>query len=368
MENHELYQSSWQPPHCPSPSCKYHNDLHSGWKFKRLGTYRRQAHPQRIRRFRCRHCGVTFSSQTFSVTYWLKKPQLIKKLMTKVTGGMCNSQIAGDLGVAPATIDRQVYRLGRHCLLFHQQRMKAGPQFQELIIDGFASFEHSQYHPYHFHLAVDQHSAFLPYFTDSELRRSGRMTPQQKQRRQVIEKTRGRPDPQAVVQDVRELLQVVTAEAPQMVIHSDEHRAYRRAMQGLVCQIRHVVTSGKAPRDRWNRLYEMNLLDLLIRHAAAEHKRETIAYAKRRNCAAWRLAIFLVWKNYVRPKRVRRCAQTPAMVVGLCGRPLTVAEILGRRLFAAQVGLEGRWRQYYWGEVRTRALKTNRRHDLKYAA
>jgi len=32
------------------------------------------------------------------------------------------------------------------------------------------------------------------------------------------------------------------------------------------------------------------------------------------------------------------------------------------------VGLEGRWRQYYWGEVETRVLKVNRRHDLGYAA
>jgi len=37
-------------------------------------------------------------------------------------------------------------------------------------------------------------------------------------------------------------------------------------------------------------------------------------------------------------------------------------------LFWARVGLAGRWREYYWGEVETRALKVNRRHDLGYAA
>ncbi|MFO7653989.1 MAG: hypothetical protein R6X25_09235, partial [Candidatus Krumholzibacteriia bacterium] len=63
----------------------------------------------------------------------------------------------------------------------------------------------------------------------------------------------------------------------------------------------------------------------------------------------------------------RDSRQTPGMLVGLCRRQLTVREVVGRRLFAAQIGLEGRWRQYYWGEVRTRALKVNRRHDLKYA-
>jgi transposase-like protein len=358
----------WQPPHCPNPNCLFHNPDLPDWRFKRMGSFPRHTPPHRISRFRCHHCGVSFSSQTFATSYWLKKPHILPKLLTKVTGGMCNSQIALDLGVSPATVDRQIYRLGRHCLLFHRQMMKQRPQLREIVLDSFVSFEHSQYHPYHLHLAVDKDSTFIPYFTDSEVRRSGRMTAYQKRQRERLEQDRGRPDPRAVRQDVRELLAFVCRDVQELTIHSDDHRDYRLAMRGLACRIQHVVTSSTERRDQHNRLYEVNLLDLLIRHAEAEHKRQTIAYSKRRNCGALRLAIFLVWKNYVRPKRVRRCGETPAMLVGLCRRALTVVEILGVRLFAAQVGLEGRWRQYYWLEVRTRALKVNRRHDLKYAS
>ena len=368
MKNHELYNPSWIPPHCPSTTCKYHNDLQSGWKWKHFGYYRRQTEPKRIRRFQCLACRVTFSSQTFSATYWLKRPEIISRLMTKVVGGMCNSQIATDLKASPAAIDRQIYRLGRHCQLFHLEKMKARPKFKKVVFDSFVTFEHSQYHPYHIHLAVDRQTAFIPYFTDSEVRRSGRMTVEQKAKREVIEKVRGRPDPQAVRKDVHELLRVVSANSSEMILHSDEHQAYPRAMRELVCRFRHIVTSSKQHRDRWNRLFEINLLDLLIRHAEAEHKRETIAYSKRRNAGLWRLVIFLVWKNYIRPKRVRKCTETPAMLLGVCSQRLTVDEVLGRRLFWVRVGLEGRWRQYYWGEVETRALKVNRRHELKYAA
>lgn len=367
MNNQELYHRNWRPPHCPSPKCKFHNASRPGWRFKKVGYYLRHARPQRIRRFRCLHCGVTFSSQTFSTSYWLRKNEILPRLLTKVVGGMCNSQIATDLGVSPATIDRQIYRLGRHCLLLHLQKMKRRPALHEIVFDSFVSFEFSQFHPYHLHLAVDKATTFIPYFTDSEVRRSGRMTPEQKRKRAQLEDLHGRPDPRAVRRDVRELLEFLCRDVVEMTFHSDDHRDYPLAMRGLGCRIRHTVTSSKEHRDRWNRLYEINLLDLLIRHAEAEHKRETIAYSKRRNCGVLRLAIFLVWKNYLRPKRVRRCRQTPAMLVGLCRRPLTVGEILGRRLFAAQIGLEGRWRQYYWLEVRTRALKVNRRHDLKYA-
>lgn len=333
-----------------------------------MGYYYRQAQPRRIRRFRCLCCGVTFSSQTFSTTYWLKRPDIIAQLMPKVVGGMCNSQIANELKVSPATVDRQIYRLGRHCQLFHLQKMKARPEFKEVVIDGLVTFEHSQYHPYHIHLAVDRETTFIPHFTDSEVRRSGRMTPEQKARRKVFEETRGKPDPQAVRKDVHELLKVVSANSSEMIVHSDEHQAYPLAMRDLDCRILHIVTNSKKHRDRWNRMFEINLLDLIIRHAEAEHKRETIAYSKRRNAGLWRLMIFLVWKNYVRTKRVRKCDETPAMLLGVCDRRLTEEEVLGRRLFWAKMGLEGRWRQYYWGEVETRALKVNRRHDLKYAA
>ena len=369
MENTELYRASWTPPHCPSPTCKYHNDFQPGWPWKRMGYYLRDAHPQRIRRFHCLLCVVTFSSQSFSTTYWLKKPDVFLDLLTKVVGGMCNSQIANDMRVAPATIDRLIYRLGRHCLLFQLEKMKARPpKLSEVVLDSFVTFEYSQYHPYHLHLVVDVESTFIPYFTDSEVRRSGRMTAKQKRKREVLESTLGRPDPQAVRKDVHELIRVITAGLTEITIRTDEHQAYPLAMRDIPCRIHHIVTNSKDHRDRWNRLYEINLLDLLVRHAQSDHKRETIAYSKRRNCGIWRLLIFLVWKNYLRFKRVRRCKQTPAMLVGVCDRRLTVPEVLGRRIFWAQVGLEGRWRQYYWGEVQTRALKINRRHELKYAA
>jgi transposase-like protein len=369
MDNSDLYRPDWAPPHCPSAKCQYHDPLQQGWRYKRAGTYLRKAHPQRIRRFRCLCCGVSFSSQSFSTTYWLQRPDILAQLPTKVTSGACNSQIAVDLGVSPATIDRHIYRLGRHCLLFHSRMIQnRRPPLQDIAVDGFASFEHSQYHPFHFHVAVDRQTAFFAYFTDSELRRSGRMTERQKRRRAVLERLRGRPDPQAVRRDMGELLQQVTAQATQMTIHSDDHKAYPLAIRDLACRIRHVVTSSQDLRDRLNKLFEINLLDLLIRHGQAEHKRETIAYCKRRNCGALKLAIFLVVKNYVKSKRVRGGWQTPAQLLGVCRGRLTVCEVIARRLFYAQVGLEGRWRQYYWQEVQTRALKINRRHRLKYAA
>ena len=89
----------------------------------------------------------------------------------KTIGGMANRQIARDLNVSPETINRHIARLGRHCLLFHHQMMQNSPPTNELVVDGFESFEYSQYYPIHHHVAVEKGTDFFIYFTDSELRR-----------------------------------------------------------------------------------------------------------------------------------------------------------------------------------------------------
>lgn len=368
MHTLDTNHPSWQPPHCPNPDCLHHNGLGDSWRYKRMGYFFRQARPRRIRRYRCLHCNVTFSSQTFATTYYLKRPDILPKLMTMTVGCMANRQIADHLRVSPTTIDRQLDRLGRHCLLFHRQIIRKMKPPNLIAVDGLESFELSQYHPFHFHVAVDCPTGIVLHFTDSPLRRKGSMTEGQQKRREELEAEFGRPDPKAVRKDVEELLEVVVSRASRVTIRTDAHKSYPPAIRKLRAVVRHEVTSSKDHRDRHNPLYEINLLDLLIRHGQANHKRETIAWAKRRQRSALRLAVFLVWRNYVRPRWKKSCRETPAMQAGLLERALTVREVLGQRLFVAKVGLEGRWSQYYWGEVETPALGVNRRLELKRAA
>lgn len=356
------------PPHCPSHNCAFHNALRHEWRFKRIGTYRRQLSPHRIQRFLCLHCRRSFSTQTFRTSYWLKRPEILPALLTKTTGAMANRQIARDLGVAPSTIDRQLSRLGRHCLLFHHQRMADAKPAPRIAIDGFVSFEHSQYWPFHHHLAVEPDTDFLLHFTDSEVRRSGAMTPGQKRRRAQLEATHGRPDPQAVYHDVRHLLEVVTGGQTRVTVLSDDHATYRKVLRHLRCEITHLVTSSRQRRDAGNPLFPINLADMLLRHSSANHRRETIAWSKRRQASAERLAVFLVWRNYLKGRREKeRGSPTPAQVRGLADHRLTVGELLERRLFIGRIRLPERWRQYYWREIRTRVLVRQRRHVLRYA-
>jgi len=83
-----------------------------------------------------------------------------------------------------------------------------------------------------------------------------------------------------------------------------------------------------------------------------------------------RVAIFTVWRNYVKKRREKECwpAQTAAMQVGVQDRALTWRAILKRRLFPSSCDLPGEWAQYYWRQVKTAVMGDRQTvHALRYA-
>jgi transposase-like protein len=113
--------------------------LRKGWRFKRIGYHWSHCQKKRIPRFLCLCCRRSFSTQTFATSYWLKRPDILGQLVMKTVGCMANRQIARELRVAPSTIDRQLARLGRHCLLYHTQQMQAAEPASTVAIDGFVT-------------------------------------------------------------------------------------------------------------------------------------------------------------------------------------------------------------------------------------
>jgi transposase-like protein len=357
------------PPHCPNPSCRFHHPQPDPWPFQKFGTFTRLNPPHTVQRFRCQACRRTFSTQTFSITYWLKRPELLLDIQKHAVSGASNRQIARILRCAPSTVDNHLARLGRHCLLYHRHLLAQASPFVDIVIDGLVTFEYSQYHPYEILTAVDRNSSFFIHFAEAERRRSGTMTPYQKQRRSDFEDRHRRPDPKAVLEATIEVLSAAIGDAPRAHVWSDKHRAYPAAIRRLTgCEIEHETIDSRAKRTRRNPLFEVNCLDMLIRHCMKDHTRESIAFAKRRQHSLYRLAIFLVWRNYIKLRRERRCQMTPAMQIGLLDRALTEEDVQARRLFVGQVDLTPSWEDYYWRRVKTRPLAVNRGHDLKFAA
>jgi transposase-like protein len=376
ISDHELKQTRFIPPFCPNPDCTFHRQSEN-WRYKMKGWYTRKPSGLRYRRYICLHCSRSFSTSTFQVSYWLHRPELIPLIASMAVICGCLRQIGRELGISHSTVGRYLARIGRQCLLHHQSTLSGFEITESIAVDGFETFEYSQYFPVHFHLATGRESWFLYHFTDSPLRRKGRMTDEQKKRRRELETQLGRPDPKAIEKDMAELIGTVVAKMQQrqtIEIHCDEHLAYPRSIRRLererpkLPRITLKTISSKAARTVRNPLFTINRADLLIRHCSANHKRETIAFSKLRQRAAERLALLAVYLNEIKRQREKGPPKSAAMILGLRTHLLTWTDVLTERLFPRHAELRGRWNEYYWGQVKTAVFGSRQiPHQLTYA-
>jgi hypothetical protein len=300
------------------------------------------------------------------VTYWLRFPAWLVSIYERLQSGSGLRQIARFLGCSPTTVMTHAARLGRHSLLFLEAHRPAPAE--ALVVDGFESFAFSQYYPLHLNLAVGAGSHFVYAFTESELRRKGRMRAAQRAQRTREEQAVGRPDPRSIETGMAELVTLAVPPGTAVEIRSDEHRAYPRALRRVRDRtIRHRVTSSKRARTVNNPLFPVNRQDLMLRHTGANHRRETIAFSKLRIGVIERAALHSVWMNFQKSFSEKTQDPTPAQRLGLVDHKLSVREVLRHRLFASRIRLPDVWQRYYDRDVPTRRVPQAQRHRLTYA-
>jgi len=167
---------------------------------------------------------------------------------------------------------------------------------------------------------------------------------------------------------VQELVGRIVPPGSSATIRSDEHKAYPQAFRRLKNRrLFHETTSSKESRTTRNPLFPVNLADLLLRHSSANHKRETIAFSKRRQGAMYHAAIWLVWRNYVKSRSENRKDEPPAVALGLISRRLEIKQILQARLFPEKAKLGSWLGRCYEGRIPTRRLRRNRVHQAVLA-
>ena len=359
-----------KPPFCPKPSCPHHRDP-TGWRYVRNGTHSRKHPPFKVQRYKCLTCQRGFSAQTHALGYWMRRQDLFIPVFQALASCSGLRQIARQLFLTRVQVSYRVERLARHCLLLNEMLRPKGPLTERVVLDGFETFEHSQYAPMHLNLLVGGESLLVYGFTESELRRKGRMTDAQRKRREALEARHGRPDPHAIRKGVELLLRLALPKEGAVQLHSDDHRAYPRAIAALPEDVRarvsHHVTPSTARRTTANPLFPVNLTDLLLRHCGANHKRETIAFSKRRQCVVDRASIFTTWRNLLKSRSEKAQDDPPAVWRRLVPFRPTVAQVLARRHFATRLDLPAPLETYYQRRVVTRYLARQKVHALKYA-
>ena len=371
------------PTHCPWKECFAHapGPRSTRYRFHRHASYGRKSPPHRVPRFRCLTCKRTYGRQTFSTTYYAKRPKLLPLIACQLQASSCLRQIARTLGCAHATVGRALARLGRHCMLLLARMLaEIGTVREPVVIDHFEAFEVSQDLPFGIGTVVGHRSWFV-YGLDPAIHgRSGTVTELQRARL-AMRKTRERQG--GYRGSFSRLLDILAGLAPEegLSLHTDGHESYGLALRGHPKResFRHlpVPNPERGPKGspaseeakvRDALMFSSDRLHGLLRHTAKHHSRETIAFPRRLNAALERAFVHVVWRDLVKGRSERKPdRRTPAMLLGLTDAPWTWSRVLARRLFPSHIPLPESWARLYRRDWTTPELGRNARHNLIHA-
>lgn len=367
----------FSPPHCPWADCLAHR-ARGRFRCRRSGSYRRASDPHhKIPRFRCATCGRRFSSQSFSCTYYLKRPELLVPVAAGLVAGSAHRQLARSYGCAPSTVTRLAARIGRHSFLLQALALEHIDEIGEpVVLDHFETFVYSQDDRLGIATPIGQRSWFVYGLQPAPHRRAGRRS----SRKRAVRGPLPEPVPGSVVRSTTETLDLLVSRAPRgLTLVTDDHPAYGVA----ICRHpkrrsihRRVYPNpprgpGTDPGPARERDWEMGPVDVfhkLWRHSQAHHRRETIAFGRRSNAVMERAGLMMCWRNLVKGVSERRNDRTtPAMQLGITPRPWKWRDVFARRLFPGRIAAAKQWMRIYRREWTTPAVGRNTRHELRHA-
>ena len=373
--------SRFQPSFCPWRECSEHRRVEPGYRFQRYGYYSTQRR-RRIPRFRCKACERTYSRQTFSVSYYRKRPELLWPVAAGLVAGSALRQIARSLDCAPNTAARMAAHLGRHAMLLQAKALAQlrGRVTEPFGFDHFETFEFTQDFPFGIGTSVGVDSWFVYSADPAPHGRGGSRTPAQTRRLRARPNRRMQGRYEGSTRRVLDLLLPLCA-GSKLRIRCDGHPAYPRAArrhpESDRIQLERYPNVSRSERqagthqatERDGAMFPVDLLHKILRHSNANHKRETIAFSRRLNAAMERMFLTMVWRNFVkrRSERQRRSSPTPAMSIKLTDEPWTWKRVLSHRLFFDRTDLPETWSRLYRREWTTPVLESNARHALRRA-
>jgi len=270
----------------------------------------------RVQRYQCLFCGKTFSDRTFHIDYWTRRSLDYADIQARTVSGECVQAVARNLGCSWASAQNRIARLARNMLAMHQALDGETPLREDLVADGFESFDRSQYFPSHIGIVVGRDSQQLYAMSHVNHARKGSMTTAQKEKSASYSARWACPRG-ALKESFSKALQIIpfkwdTRIHPYLRLLTDEHPAYpgalklvapREGTRGGVLQ--HLRYSSRLPRDVQNPLFPVNYMDREIRKDIAAYARESTCFTRNAANGMERLSVYLAWHNYWKPKRVR---------------------------------------------------------------
>ena len=390
---------SFWPAHCPNPECVAHlatpATYRHGIEYTKDGGYRRKAPPFRIQRFVCTLCDASFSTQTFSVTYRMKRPENLLPVARMLTNGEADRHARRTLlpnaryaprpnaGCAGSTVTRLVPRLAREAMLFLTELESGSTGIREpLVLDDFVTFARLQLNQVSLPTVVGRRTSYVYHLDQAAHRRGGTLTESQRAAERELLRRRCFPRDarrRAWRRVIDALLERAEAGAT-LACASDGDPVIAEVLAAAGPRVRHTAYPNPdrgpkgAPRSeealvRDSALFEVDLFHRWLRHSQAHDRRETIAFARSVNALLGRRILFAAARNAIQARRERADdGITPAMVRGLVDRAMSWDEILERRRFPRRVAaLPRRWDACFAEAIPTLGRPSSKRRFPQFA-
>lgn len=227
---------------------------------------------------------------------------------------------------------------------------------EEIVYDGLENFAFSQYDPNNINHAIGKKSLFTYEFNFCPLNRKGRMTAAQVKRKKELEDKYGPYPRDAIRAKSRDVFRrLLSRTKGRLTLFTDEHFQYERAIEDIrTSKIDHIKISSRKHRNFRNHLFAVNNIDMQARHFASAFRRETIAFSKTTIAMQESFFLYIVNRNYMRPKFFKKHKhdpyshkRSPAMEIGIMKKILTFEEFFQERVCKTQVNLNKDFENLY---------------------
>ena len=354
------------PKHCANDSCRFHRSKLLPGMLIRYGTHHHRGYG-RVQRYLCKACGRTFSEQTLRLDYYAHKRLDYRLVLAAFINCGSIRGTARELRSSRSVVTNRLMRLSWKGL---EELSRLGREIsvdEDLSADGFESFSVSQYFPNNIHLLAGVDSQYVYAIDSTTIRRKGRMTDAQRQRRDELEQL-WRADPQGIRKSFSRIAEHAVrlhAESKRcrMVLYTDCKREYATAL-GRSAAVRHWkevgrfahrTVSSRAHRGVDNPIFSVNYIDRELRKDLREHVRETVCYARNQLRQMQRLVVYLAEHNSGKRFRINQPAADTTTHARVAGAAQSAVERIRfgrytRRALYSRVSL-GEWAERIWRGV-----------------
>jgi transposase-like protein len=252
-------------------------------KIVKNGFFKRESDGSKFQRFYCKNCLKTYSTQTISFDYRLRKRRINQSVFRLLSKGNSQHGSAVILSVHPQTIARRISRFGA-CAKKHLLNFQANLNtIDDLVFDEMETFEHTKLKPLTIPLAVENSSRKILALSVGKIAAKGHLA-------EISRKKYGLRKCERRIALQNLFSQLKTISHPCCIFRSDESKHYPAMFKYLDKNTIHKTYKGRKPsvtgqgemkRGGFDPLFSLNHTAAMIRDNLKRMARRTWCTTKR---------------------------------------------------------------------------------------